>query len=248
MKITFLSDTHSLHNEVTIEPCDIFCYTGDATNRGSREDWVSFFEWLRKVPAKHIVWIGGNHDLSLDKLLMYSSVDAVQDLLNRQLCADIQRLIKNLPAHIHYLQDSAITIEGINFYGSPISPSFGQGWAFNANRGDIIAKVWQKIPKNTHILLTHTPPYNVLDYVDERLRRYPDEDLRTGCKELWNCIKNRLIELQVNAFGHIHANYGMMLKAVSNTRYCVFINGAMINNRGKFLVKHPITINYPLTN
>lgn len=248
MKITFLSDTHTMHNEVKVEPCDIFCYTGDFTNKGFLFDVVSFFEWLREIPAKHIVFIAGNHDKSFDKSLMFANQDPIQNLLNRQVYNDVQRLIKDLPPHIHYLQDSSVTIEGINFYGTPDSPAFGVGWAFNKQRGNAIAKTWSKIPKNTHILLTHTPPYDILDYVDQRLRRHPDEDQRTGCPELFKCIKERLINLQINAFGHIHVNYGLTLKAVSNTRYVVFINGAMINNRGKFLVKHPITINYPLTN
>lgn len=244
MKITFVSDTHTMHDQIEVEPCDIFCYSGDLTNKGYLFDVVSFFEWLRKIPAKHIIWIAGNHDKSLDKDLMFAEQDPIQSLLNRQVYNDVQMLIKDLPPHIHYLNGQALTIEGINFYGTPVTPRFGVGWAFNRTRDNSIAKDWSKIPKNTNILLTHTPPYDILDYVDQRLRRHPDEDQRTGCPLLFKCIKERLINLKINAFGHIHANYGCTLKAVSNTRYVLFINGAMINNRGKFLIKQPITIDY----
>lgn len=245
MKITFLSDTHSLHNEVTIEPCDIFCYSGDATNIGELADWVSFFEWLRKVPAKHIVWIGGNHDRTLDRALMeHRSNDAVIRMLNTQKYNDVRRLIQDLPKHIHYLENKAITIEGINFYGSPYSPAFGHNWAFNKVRGDASAQLWAKIPKNTNILLTHTPPQGILDYVDKRKKRYPDEPQNVGCKELLDRIKHSLPNLKVHAFGHIHDNTGMQYLHVSNTRRVLFINACLLDNRYNFLTKQPITINF----
>lgn len=66
MKITFLSDTHGFHRDTRIEPCDLLCYSGDATNIGELIDWVEFFEWLRGLPARYIVWTAGNHILFCD--------------------------------------------------------------------------------------------------------------------------------------------------------------------------------------
>lgn len=245
-KITFLSDTHTKHNEVIIEPCDIFCYSGDATHGGGREDFVSFFEWLRKIPAKHIVWIGGNHDRSLDKDLMHSTKnDSIIRLLNIQMYNDIRSLIKDLPEHIHYLQDSSVEIEGIKFYGSPVSPEFGIDWAFNKKRGNNSAKVWQKIPKDTNILLTHTPPYGVFDFSERK--RFEAEDPNCGCKDLADRVIMQLPMLKYHSFGHIHNNHGFAFKNVSARRRVCFINACLLDNRHNFITKTPITLNYELS-
>jgi len=246
MKITFLSDTHTLHNEVSIEPCDIFCYCGDATNIGGLVDWISFFEWMRQIPARHIVWIAGNHDKSLDKQLMLNTSDSVVRLINTQAYNDLRKLIADLPAHIHYLENKSVTIEGINFYGTPVSPAFGQGWAFNRIRGEAIAKEWAKIPKNTNILLTHSPPYAILDYVEGRYKRFPEEDQHTGCEELLNRIKFSLPQLKISAFGHIHGNTGFVYKYVSQKRTVCFVNACLIENGNRFLTRQPITLDYKL--
>jgi Icc-related predicted phosphoesterase len=247
MKITFLSDTHTYHNEVVVEPCDIFCFTGDATNIGEVKDFVDFFEWLRKIPAKRIVWIAGNHDKALDKHLMLNTlVDPITKLLRQQQYNDVQSLLKALPKHIHYLNNSGVTINGINFWGSPVSPIFGVDWAFNKIRGDNINSIWAKIPKNTNILLTHTPPFGILDYVPNRQKTYTNEPNNVGCKDLLNRIKYFLPKLKICTFGHIHSNYGIKKELVSNTRHVTFINGCMLDNRYNFITKQPITVDYNL--
>jgi len=80
-------------------------------------------------------------------------------------------------------------------YGSPWQPQFGS-MAFNYKRSQahIIAN---KIPK-VDILLTHGPPYNILDETGARDR--------PGCKAL----ASRLPQLQprLHVFGHIHESHG----------------------------------------
>lgn len=247
MTITFLSDTHTKHNEITINPCDIFCFTGDATKVGSLADFVSFLDWLRNVPAKHIVWIGGNHDKSLDKQLMLNTIqDPITKLLRQQLYNNVQELIKDLPKHIHYLNDSGVIIEGINFWGSPVTPMFGVDWAFNKIRGKNIADIWAKIPKNTNVLLTHGPPFGILDYVQNRQKTHPNEPNHVGCQDLLNRIKHFLPNLKLHVFGHIHSNYGMVKQNVSLNRQITFINSCLLDNRYNFVTKQPITVDYNL--
>ncbi len=53
-------------------------------------------------------------------------------------------------------------IEGLKFYGSPWQPTF-HNWAFNLDRGEEIKKVWDKIPNDTDVLITHGPPFGILD-------------------------------------------------------------------------------------
>lgn len=242
-KICLISDTHGFHENFIVPECDILIHAGDFTNRGEIEGVLSFFEWLRKQPAKNIVFIAGNHDRSFDKKLMehYSNPDYIK-ALNMELYYKVQGLIDSLPDHIHYIENESIEIEGFNIYGSPVTPAFGHNWGFNKQRGDSIMTEWGKIPKNTDILITHGPAYGILDYVDERYRRFPGEDLHTGCHDLLKTINQRLINLKLHVSGHIHDNYGIKLEKVSNTRHVLFCNAAVLDNKYNFLTKYVHTI------
>lgn len=89
------------------------------------------------------IFIAGNHDFYFED---YSQ----------------QEIQEKLPENMYYLNDSGICIEGINIWGSPITPTFFN-WAFNKDRGYDIIQHWQKIPDNTDILITHGPPNMILD-------------------------------------------------------------------------------------
>ena len=51
----------------------------------------------------------------------------------------------------------------MRFYGSPWQPEF-HGWAFNLKRGEEIRKVWEKIPDEVDVLITHGPPYGAVQH------------------------------------------------------------------------------------
>ena len=241
MKIAMLSDTHTFHNLIEFpEEIDLFLYAGDFTNRGSLADTVSFLEWLRTIPAKHICFVAGNHDIYTDPARYHKHTSnfsmSYEEILERELYLKTKDLLDSLPDHIHYLENNGVEIEGLNIWGSPVSPSFGYGWAWNRNRGEDIKKVWSKIPKNTNILITHTPPYGILDDVKEYAR--PNEDPNVGCKDLLDRIK-KLSNLQLNVYGHIHDNWAVELRRVSNTRHVLFCNAACLTNRYEPLNKYP---------
>ena len=80
------------------------------------------------------------------------------------------------------------------------------------------------------------------DYVDERYRMFPGEDLHTGCTELLKTINQRLINLKLHVSGHIHDNYGIKLEKVSNTRHVLFCNAAVLDNKYNFLTKYVHTL------
>jgi hypothetical protein len=61
-----------------------------------------------------------------------------------------------------YLCDESTIIDGVKFYGSPVQPEFCN-WAFNRRRGAELKKYWDKIPKDTDVLITHGPPAGILD-------------------------------------------------------------------------------------
>ena len=97
---------------------------------------------------------------------------------------------------------------GYKFFGTPYIPPFGDG-AFMVKTEER-RKKFQEIPEDTDILITHTPPYAILD--NERNHddpNIPDSKKRFGCKELRDEILNR-IKPMYNIFGHIHDGYGQM--------------------------------------
>ncbi|PQJ82612.1 metallophosphoesterase family protein [Polaribacter glomeratus] len=72
-------------------------------------------------------------------------------------------IIKNkIPKNVIYLNDSGCEIADLKIWGSPVQPEF-YNWAFNIECGKEIKQHWDLIPKNIDILITHGPPYGILD-------------------------------------------------------------------------------------
>jgi Icc-related predicted phosphoesterase len=81
-----------------------------------------------------------------------------------------------------------------------------------------MARVWDKIPLETDILITHGPPYGYQDWVDRT-----DAD-RVGCRELLKRVE--LVRPTVHVFGHIHEAYG-----VAEDNGIQFVNASTCNGR-----------------
>lgn len=182
-KIVCISDTHTRRIENMPEG-DILVHTGDYTGRGSITNLCEFVNWLDELDYKHKICISGNHDFNGE----------TEPTLTKEIFKS---------ADIHYLDDSGIEINGLKFWGSPVSPTFGN-WAFN--RGPIeIREHWDLIPEDTNVLLTHCPPFEILD----KLSMYGSAPGKhVGCNQLRWVIENKLKNLKLNVFGHIHEGYG----------------------------------------
>jgi len=180
MKLTFISDTHSLHKNLALESGDVLIHCGDFTNKGSLEDTESFAHFMSVQDFKYKIVIAGNHDFCFED--------------DRKEAAEQYLADKD----IIYLNDTGTTIEGLKFWGSPVQPEFFN-WAFNRERGEDICKHWDLIPDDTDILLTHGPAFGILDRVFE--------GENVGCSDLLKKIKR--IKPKIHAFGHIHEAYGV---------------------------------------
>jgi predicted phosphodiesterase len=66
MKFTFISDTHSLHDRLTLDAGDVLIHCGDLTNKGSLEDVENFANFIGKQDFKHKIVIAGNHDFCFE--------------------------------------------------------------------------------------------------------------------------------------------------------------------------------------
>ena len=80
---------------------------------------------------------------------------------------------------MEFLHDSGCEVDGIPIWGAPWQPWF-LSWAFNLQRGPELAQKWALIPDATDILITHGPPWGILD------RTSSGEAV--GCEELLRAI------------------------------------------------------------
>ncbi|MBD3612813.1 MAG: metallophosphoesterase [Hydrogenovibrio crunogenus] len=187
MKIVHISDSHGRHRNLTeaieaIERIDVLIHSGDFSDYGIKEETEFFLEWFKSMPAKHKILIAGNHD---DTFFHSSNVSKEFDLTG-----------------IDYLQDELIEIDGVTFYGSPWTPSpFGGSFTFYPGEGETI---WQKIPDDVDVLITHGPKFKTLDLVEKY-----DRTQRLGCPSLAERI-DQLDNLKAHLFGHIHEAKGIM--------------------------------------
>lgn len=218
MKIVCISDTHSLHREMLheIPSGDILIHAGDLSNVGGRNDIMDFIYWFQNIKGFNTkIFISGNHDHCFERINQpHHKGD--YDWLNQLMVPE------NLSqSDIVYLEDDEFIIEDpnftkpIKFYGTPWQPWF-YDWAFNLPRGgEELEEKWSKIPDDTDVLITHTPPNGILDYV---LKGGYNENV--GCELLREHMGR--INPSLNVFGHIHEGYGY--KHINNT---LFVNAAI---------------------
>ena len=212
MKIWHISDTHSYHYLLDVPKVDVVIHSGDASNYKdiykNEVEFMDFLHWFKNLPIKHKVYVAGNHDSAIEKNIF-----------------DIKTKIKN--SDIHYLEDSFVDIDGVKIYGSPYSPTFGS-WSFMKNRAKL-HKVWGRIPENTDILVTHTPPKGILDLSFDR-----EHNLEfCGCSALMKRVLN--LKLKAHLFGHIHNNKDIINAGTNKLSILdtTFSNGSVVTD-GKF--------------
>lgn len=208
MKIVCISDTHLFHRwmdgfKFDIPDGDVLVHAGDALARGSFGELPIFRQWFLSLPHKHKIFVPGNHDICF------------QDRLSAA--------ILGFPC---VLLDSGTTIEGVKFWGSPWQPEFCN-WAFNLPRGGPeLQEKWALIPDDTDVLITHGPPYGILDRV------HGGEHV--GCEHLLEAVAR--VQPKVHVFGHIHSDPGMF-----KAEKTVFVNAATCNEK-YYPVNPPIVV------
>lgn len=176
MRVVAVADTHGEHARVEVPDGDVFVHAGDLTQRGTLPQLKQVAEWMRSLPHRHKVFIAGNHDFAFERQPK-----------------DARALFEGLT----YLEDEAVTLDGVRFYGSPWQPWF-HSWAFNLRRGPDIDRVWQRIPAGVDVLITHGPPHGYGDKV------WSGE--RVGCEDLLRHLAR--VEPKLFLCGHIHEDRG----------------------------------------
>lgn len=185
MKIMHISDTHGFHGlleESLFEGVDVLVHSGDATNFKevfrNLPEMEAFIDWYARIPVKHKIYVAGNHDSAI-----YNGV------FNKAIFEQ---------SGIIYLELNEVVIDGVKFYGSPYTPLFGD-WFYMKKRGKL-QPIYNTIPVDTEVLISHGPPWGILDLSYDMNGKLEF----CGCKELRNAIK--IVQPKLVLFGHIHSN------------------------------------------
>jgi len=197
--IVAVSDTHGINDvihasdtdlipAIKIPSGDIFIYAGDFCNSGALQDVLAFNRWLTEHDIfnkfRYVVVVAGNHDIIFENSPHYA-----ESFLHKQVI-----YLKDNECKCYYGSELSAG-KYVRIYGSPWSLEFNN-WAFMKTE-EQLAKKFAKIPEGIDILVTHSPPYGILDVV---------KNDHLGSKSLADKVKQ--IKPKVHIFGHLHEGYG----------------------------------------
>lgn len=199
MIVDAISDLHGFYPK--LDGGDLLIIAGDLTARDHISEYELFDKWLRDLNYRKKVIIGGNHDNCLQN--GYSIK-----------CGD-------------YLFDSGIEFDGFKIWGSPWTKRFEgmnpKCMAFTVDSENELELKYNLIPSNTDILITHSPPYRILDKLKN--------GECVGSKTLLDQVFIR-IKPKVHVFGHIHEDYGYIYQpSFGDRKERWMINASHVNER-----------------
>jgi Icc-related predicted phosphoesterase len=210
--ITAISDTHNKHKQLNgkLPGGDILIHSGDISSLGRKHEVQSFVEWFNGINNyTHKIFIAGNHDMSFDREILLRNklahfegrnINDYDTSCSEGKPAWLEELLGiHLHPNVYYLENTSVEIEGLNIWGSPYSPTFGYGWGFNVNRGYDAAQIWNQIPLDTDIVITHSPIYGYND-------RTSNTNENVGCADLYHRLHE--VKPHLHFAGHIHEGYG----------------------------------------
>lgn len=194
MRILHISDTHGKHHLLNNLPkTDVIIHSGDVSFSEREDEVLEFLNWFFKLDYAHKVFVAGNHD----------------DCLYGEQ-------IENLPDNCHYLCYSGVEIEGVKFWGVP-------HFIADHKQEGKIESLLKQIPANTGVLISHSPPFGILDF---------DNEVNHGSIDLLQAVLR--MKPTYHLFGHIHKAYG-----IEKSNDTIFINASLINEMNE-LVNKPI--------
>ncbi|KAI1171256.1 Metallo-dependent phosphatase-like protein [Nemania sp. FL0916] len=203
-----ISDTHNC--TVRLPKGDVLIHCGDLTNQGSFGELSKQVQWLEAADFECKIIVAGNHDLTLDADFM-TKYGAYRFNTALQPAEDCRALLTESKS-LTYLRHESRTIKlnspsgpqtTFSVFGSPYSPVWGGAWAFQYARPEdddnkAARLLWDDIPLDTDILITHGPARTHCDYSLSRET--------AGCEiirqKLWQ-VRPRLA-----LCGHIHEARG----------------------------------------
>ena len=114
--------------------------------------------------------------------------------------------VQGLDGNVHYLCNSGIEINGVKFYGVPMFVRDSISGRQSRN--------YAQIPEDTDVLITHLPPYGILDC---------DSGINYGSQELLDRVI--AVSPRLHLFGHIHRQH-----CITSNGITTFSNGAIMSD------------------
>ena len=208
MKIVCISDTHCHHKKIKVPACDLIIHAGDFTYHGMLDETSKFLKWYgEQMQCRNKILVCGNHEKIIGK-----DIPLLKDLCENN--------------GITLLHDSSVTIDGFKIHGSPYSVEFG-AWAFGLPDMEL-QSIWDEIPLDTNILVTHGGAYGVLD-----MTMHGEQ---VGSHTLRNHLR-KLPDLKLHIVGHLHESRGTHLEDGLLT-----INASICGIPYSDIVINPITV------
>lgn len=224
MKVTFISDTHTRHWDMNPIPGgDILIFSGDSMGSGYRPNELkAFIEWFKDQAYRYKIYVPGNHDRYCEK---YPS--EVKEWFNEYYDQGVR-----------FLCNDMVEINGLKIYGTPYQPYFCD-WAFNVPDTEKLYNIYKQIPENLDILVTHCPPYDILDKTHLPRPYYGETgEEPLGSQELTKVLNELGDKVpRYHSFGHIHGDGGKVI-TIGKTTY---IN-ASICDEGYYTTNDSITL------
>lgn len=203
MKILATSDTHNERfNDVIKDKYDIFIHAGDLCIYGSEKEFLKGVKLINGIDSELKILVPGNHDKFVEKNPNIADI----------ICKDNNIVLLN---HEYYKW------KDITFFGSPYVCDFSNGyWAFERRRSEMLNH-WSNVTDNVDILITHCPPFGILDSASDHI----------GSDVILEKVKE--LKPKLHFFGHCHET-GQKTAQVFGTQ---FYNCAFLTEKYKWRVK-----------
>jgi len=233
MKITAVSDLHGHYPE--LEGGDLLIVAGDLTAHDKTHEYILFNNWLKDQKYSKKIVVAGNHD----NLCQTGAFDITKKFvvpLYKEICnylcdsgTEFQYFEEKFPE-----EDTGFLPSGkrtLKIWGSPWTLSFPgmnpKCRAFVVDTEEELAEKWALIPDDVDILITHSPPLYIGDWV-----RTSNGISFVGSPSLAIELENRLLNTKLHCYGHVHEGYGERKAPPSwRNQEIKLVNASHVNER-----------------
>lgn len=159
LKLSAISDLHgNLIDPSLFEGGDVLCICGDIVPLDLQRNLVQsiawfcmkFVPWTDSLPFEKVLVVFGNHDFFAEEIGP-KHLNGGHELTNMLLPGPLKGQHK-----IEILCDNSYKYMGFTFYGTSWCPDL-RNWAFYGGHEKLV-EMYNKIPENTDVLLSHCPP------------------------------------------------------------------------------------------
>lgn len=206
-KLVGFSDTHGQHDSLDVPNSTYICFCGDYQKgrmgyEPAKYEGLRFLNWYAALPNQHKIMTVGNHD----DWFFYQPEEFIAACNER---------------NIH------LCVAGWGFASFLVGKLIFAGTQHGYTHAKALIPHRPELPYSDSydVLLTHCPPYGILDFEPRKLENCGNTEWR---KQM-NCA---VFRPKLHLFGHIHDQYGKTGR---------FANVALCDNNGK-LKQQPLVI------